>query len=174
MTPEKESPSREEIIAHIDGLIDRACPKIGIDDEATQWWRTKVYEPNRAHAEQGGGADGFREYWMRSYEEILAKNHGKWVPELARDRGGVAMASGILASCLDFRGKKLGFFYEIIGNDLCNEASSDHTAQECLDYARRLEIAVGDSTAPHIEILAAAIAWLRFWGERGFGFSASS
>jgi hypothetical protein len=96
------------------------------------------------------------------------------VVELAREKGGVAAVGGMLTGALDFRGKVVGRSEEIIGDALAEEAYEDHSAEECLSYAKRLEEALGDRQDDDVKYLREAISWLRFWGERGFGYWAWS
>ncbi len=79
----------------------------------------------------------------------------------------------------------------VISEELRNEAFDDHSADACLDYADRLEDSLHEYQAEHpdwetrkerteygtvdakddAEVLDAAVKWLRFWGENGFGYS---
>jgi hypothetical protein len=145
-------------------------PRVGIDEEATEFFRTEVYEPARADAEKGEGNSEFQAYWMRPYEKVLEENRGKWVVELAKEKGGVATVGGMLTGALDFRGKVVGRSEAIIGDALASEAYEDHSAEQCLSYAKRLEEALGERQDEDVKYLRDAISWLRFWGERGFGY----
>ena len=167
------------------------CPQIGIDQAATDWWEHNVYKPNlenaKLQAEQASEPDDQAnefekskyeqsktrmEYWQRPYEEVLADAKGKYVPDLARTKKGHGKITGMLCWDLDFRGKVLRFI-EGLDTELVDEAYNDHSADECIDYANRLaagreHVRGGDD----LDTLEAAIQWLRFWGQRGFGYHA--
>lgn len=170
---EAESPQLEEEMKKVSVSPYEVvgAPQVGIDEEATEWFRKNNYEPARADAEAGKGHDEFREFWKQDFETCLEKFKGRYVMELARDKGGEASVTGIAVSSVDFRGKVLRFI-DGLDEGLVNESYEDHTAEECLDYAKRLE-----EQMPNVpdgpegkELLQGAIAWLRFWGERGFGY----
>lgn len=162
------------------------APRVGIDAEATEFFRENVYEPARADALRGEGNEKFRDFWLRSFEECLADHRGRYVMELAREKGGIATVQGMLTRAVDFRGKIVGRSGEIVGEALAEEAYESHTAEECLAYAKKLEEAleswredaedIGDPKERDgiVKNLQDAVAWLRFWGERGFGFWAWS
>lgn len=150
------------------------APRVGYDEAATEFFREKVYEPARADALEGVGNPEFQAFWRRSFEECLEDHRGRYVVELARERGGEATVTGVLAGSLDFRGKVVGWSEEVVGAALAEEAYEDHTAEECLSYAKRLEEALGDRQGDEVKYLRDAVAWLRFWGERGFGYHAWS
>jgi len=76
----------------------------------------------------------------------------------------------VMVTSLDFRGKMMRYV-EGLDEDLVNEAWEDHTADECVDYANRLEEAKKDIRGgDNLRTLESAIKWLRFWGNRGFGY----
>lgn len=174
------------------------APQVGIDSQATEWFRDEVYAPtHRGAVEEAadqktkGRNDGFIKYWSRPFEAVLKDERGKFVVELAKEREGIAAITGFLCSSLDFRGKAIALAV-VLDDDLKNEAYDDHDADACLDYADRLETAVADYKAEHVDwetrkeeaeyggmVIAAtdiadveaAVRWLRYWGSRGFGFS---
>jgi len=211
----QEDISREEYREKTKALNDRideisdspyeaiGCPRIGIDPEATEWFRKEIYldhlEQVRKEMEKPAALEGEErtwnhrneEYianWSRPFEELLEESKGRYVTELAKKREGVAKVSGMLTSAIDFRGKVIGYSEEIVGDDLSHEAYDDHTADECLDYAERLEFAINEWVSEHptkaflkteeedypgwIENLRAGVQWLRFWGNLGFGYHA--
>ena len=150
------------------------APRTGEDPRADAWFRENVYEPAHEDALKGERDAKFQEFWGRTFEECLEDNKGKHVAELAEKTGGIAAVSGMMmVSTLDFRGKVLRFI-KGLDEDLVNESYQDHTAEECVGYARRLEeqlpnVADGPEGK---ELLRGAVGWLRFWGELGFGYHA--
>lgn len=174
------------------------APQVGIDAEATEWFRREIYAPTHREALEEAGAakgqgrnDAFIKYWSRPFEAVLNDERGKYVVELAKEREGIAAITGIMCSSLDFRGKAVTLAV-VLPDDLRNEAYDDHDADAALDYADRLEAAVADYKAEHpdwptrkeeaeyggmvsatddIADVQAAVRWLRYWGSRGFGFS---
>ena len=163
---------RDEITISVFEAI--GAPRTGEDPRADEWFREHMYDPAHADALKGEGNPKFCEFWGQSFEECLADNKGKYVVELAEKTGGIAAVSGmVMVSNLDFRGKVLRFI-EGLDEVLVDESYEDHTAEECVDYARRLEeqlprVADGPEGK---ELLQGAISWLRFWGELGFGYHA--
>lgn len=154
------------------------APRVGHDAAATEWFRLNVFQPNRDEAEhrrQTGPADSihtpFISYWMRPFDAVLADNRGKHVVALAKDQRGVG-GGGMLTSSLDYRGKIISSA-EFLPEDLRDEAYDKHTAQQSLDYADRLERALTKvpNDVDHVQAVRIGIAWMRYWGERGFGWS---
>lgn len=163
---------RDEISISVFEAI--GAPRTGEDPRADEWFRENVYTPAHEDALKGERDAAFQEFWSRSFEECLEDNKGKYVVELAEKTGGIASVSGmVMVSNLDFRGKVLRFV-DGLDSDLVDESYQDHTAEECVDYARRLE-----DQLPNVpdgpdgrELLEGAVRWLRFWGELGFGYHA--
>ena len=169
------------------------CPRVGIDEEATTWWDENVYAPSiekakkiRAESPYAGPPESewrehqratdkeYAKYWLddSTRADCLEKAKGRYVTNLAKVSKGKASVSGIMCSDLDFRGKMMRYV-EGLDDDLVNEAWEDHTADECVDYANRLEEAKKDIRGgDNLRTLESAIKWLRFWGNRGFGYSA--
>jgi hypothetical protein len=84
-----------------------------------------------------------------------------------------------LTSSLDFRGKAIGLA-DIINEELQEEAYTDHTPKQCIDYAERLELAISSYNKENLdedetedfENISKGIKWLKFWGENGHGYHA--
>lgn len=147
------------------------APQVGEDPAANEWFRFNCYVP-AIESMEGGALDPEQEaFWRKPFEELLELHRGKYVMELAQDTGGLAKVQGIAAGVMDFRGKVL---CSISGLDktLVDEGFQDHTWEECLDYANRLEAELPKvpEGSRERELLEAAIEWLRFWGSKGFGF----
>ena len=170
-----ESPDLEEELKKISISCYETvgAPRVGIDEEATEWYRKNNYEPAQADAISGklDGRPEAKEFWLRPFEECLEDHKGQYVMELAREKGGEAAVSGIAVQSIDFRGKMMRYV-EGLEEGLVNEAWENHTAEECVDYAKRLA-----GVLPTIpdgpegkELLQGAIDWLNFWGSRGFGY----
>ena len=185
------------------------APRIGVDAEATEWFRKEVYEvQQQAVAEElekpppGDPAkpkwaeqnEAFILHWGRPFHVVLAEETGKYVSELAKNKDGLGRYIGMMCSAVDFRGQCVATAV-VLRDDLCDEAYRDHSAEECLDYADRLEkvleefkrghddwrsaTATGDYgknilVADEVEVVEAAVKWLRFWGGHGFGYDAWS
>ena len=174
------------------------CPKVGISPEATAFFIKHVFEPNNRKAKEdearglfpapkGSNAIAatlhkqqmeFIDYWTRPLSAVLADEKGKLVPELAKNKEGIALVSGIACGPIDFRGKVIGCAEDYLGVAIANEAYENHTAEQCLDYADRLEAAIDDAVATGVdleeegeEVYRSAVDWLRFWGGEGFGFN---
>lgn len=148
------------------------APRVGIDAEATEWFRRQVYEPVQVRLARETNPQ-FTAHWSRPFEVVLEEHRGKYVVELAKDQEGIAAISGMLCSSLDFRGKAVALA-EGLPEALRNEAYDDHAPGACLDYADRLDAALEDFDDEHLDELIdirAAVKWLRYWGSRGFGYS---
>lgn len=169
-----ESPLLEKELKEISISCYEAvgAPRVGIDDNATEWYRKNNYEP--AHADAVAGKvrnEEQRAFWLQDFEKCLEEHKGQYVMELAEQKGGEAAVSGIAVQSVDFRGKIMRFV-DGLDSGLVEEAWTDHTAEECVDYARRLEeqlpnVADGPEGK---ELLQGAIDWLKFWGEKGYGY----
>jgi hypothetical protein len=175
------------------------CPRIGVDAEATEWFREHIYKDNVARIPEQKALPlppekpdpnpfttaryqnvHFVRFWERPFEEIVKDEHGKWVPELAKIKDGHGKVVGIMSSSVDFRGKIVGRS-NLIPRGLADEAYVDHDPKEALKYAKKLDEAIAkvelrknlsDDEKEELPYLKAAVSWLRFWGERGFGFYA--
>ena len=159
------------------------APRVGIDEDATEWFKREVFAPIQLRLAKGKNAPRFVHYWGRPFDEVVQDERGKFVVQLAKDQDGVAAISGILCSSLDFRGKAVALS-EVITEALKSEAYDDHSGDECIDYADRLEAELVDFKVRHsdwanrarikedAEDIEAAVKWLRYWGSRGFGYTA--
>ena len=172
MDGEAESPELETELEEISITCYEVvgAPQVGHDERANEWFRENCYEPalkdlDRLSPEQ-------QKFWSSGFDNCLDAHKGKYVMELAQDQGGVASVSGmVMVTNLDFRGKVLRFI-DGLPSELVDESYDDHNAEESLDYARRLE-----AELPNVpdgpdgkELLQGAVNWLRFWGEKGFGY----
>jgi hypothetical protein len=172
------------------------CPKVGVDADATAFFIKHVFVPNNRKAEEdrarGLGPSPkesdaiattlhkqqmkFIDYWTRPLSAILADQGGKLVPELAKNKAGIALVSGVACGPIDFRGKIIGSAEDELGVGLSEEAYEKHTAEQCLDYADRLEATIDrtvseEQRSERYDIYRSAVKWLRFWGGEGFGFN---
>ncbi len=81
----------------------------------------------------------------------------------------------------DFRGKVISQS-DILDETLKSEAYQHHNAEECIEYGNKLEIFLTSLNKENLdeeqkkdyEFISKAIKWLKFWGEKGHGFSAWS
>lgn len=154
------------------------APRVGIDEAATKWFKEEVYEKHVANVDNMDNEE-YRAYWLRPWEQVLASNHGVFVPHLATETDGLARIVGIAGSQLDFCGNVVGNSEKLIGKELADRAYQDHGPKDMLDYAAKLSEQVEQYRDAHtttktesedLQLIDAAILWLTFWGERGFGF----
>lgn len=147
------------------------CPRVGIDEEATEWFREREYESNRKEIEDYDPPPEFVKFWRRTFKECLSDFEGQPVIELAKERSALPKYRAS-SGPLDFGG---GFVGKLQGlpDDLAQRAYQDHPAAEALDYAALLHeqlCITGDENSA--DILRNAVQWLEFWGGNGFGFVA--
>jgi hypothetical protein len=168
-----ESKELEEELAGVSVSIyeEVGAPQVGVDERATEWFRKKVYEPAKKDLDEGRMPGHRVEFWSRTWEELLEEHKGQHVMELAELKGGEASVTGIAVASVDFRGKVIGYS-EGLPEELQNEAYENHTGEECVAYAQRLEEALPQVSDDYKEYVQGAIDWLRFWGSRGFGYYA--
>jgi hypothetical protein len=86
-----------------------------------------------------------------------------------------------LTSAHDFRGKCIGES-ELLNEELKEEAYEHHNAEQCIEYAMKLEVFLEgidkntlDEEADEIsdyEYIEEGIKWLKFWGKSGHGYYA--
>ena len=139
------------------------APRVGIDAEATTWFKRQVFEPMqlRVASETQKSAprdptnpgwndrnDSFIAVWSRPFEQVVLDHRGKYVVELAKKREGIATIAGMMCSALDFRGKAVAMSV-VITEELRNEAFDEHDADACVDYADRLEASVHEYQTEH-------------------------
>ena len=158
------------------------APRVGIDEEATQWLKREVFDPIQLRLLKETSRE-FVAFWSRPFSEVVEDERGKFVVHLAKDQDGVAAISDILCSSLDFAGRAVALS-EALAEELKNESYDDHGADACIDYAARLEASLGSFKLKHPDWalrarikedagdIEAAVRWLRYWGCRGFGYSA--
>lgn len=169
------------------------CPRVGIDQEATDF----VTEQYRK-AERPAFFEGYP-----TLESWLTANRSKYVPDLAKNREGLGRITGMLTGPESFRGKVIGYAEKIIGQELAEQAYQDMDPEEMKSYADALEQKVRDwrdenETAidyymdkiggcvndgpyedPEMRDLLDsawdcenAVIWLRFWAGHGFSMHA--
>ena len=92
---------------------------------------------------------------------------------------GVMVGGSFVTSYLDFRGKSITFS-NLINEKLKNEAYEDHTPEQCIEYANKLELSLSvhnkdnlnEKEKEYYSIIEKGIKWLKFWGNKGHGFHA--
>lgn len=184
LSAEKEQEAEKELeTISVSAYEVIGCPRIGIDEAATVYFKTEIYPSSQELAQQNHGEkDEFFKYWMRPVEEVLKDETGKWVPHLAANKDGLAKMTGMIVSPMDFRGKVIGYC-DFISSELQEEAYRDHTAEEAEDYGKRIELHVHGEMKKlnsrqkaqfeqERRYIEGAVEWLKFWGSRGFGFYA--
>jgi len=156
------------------------APRVGVDEKATEWFRKNVYQDAQVRVTQEKALpksrrnQRFLDTWDRPFDDILKANTGKYVAELAPAQEGVSSVRGMLCSPVDFRGAVAGSA-ECLPEKLRTRAFEDHQAEGALEYAEQLEAVLTNVSGEHVHELLdlrSAVRWLRYWGSRGFGFSA--
>lgn len=124
------------------------APRIGIDEQATAWFKKEIWEPNHEHVckdpEEATQNLAFYQHWSRPFEECFKEAYGKYVIDLADYDKSTCV--GLLASGTSFRGKIIGFA-TFLSDELRGEAYEDHDADGCLSYGERL----GDAVLEHLQ-----------------------
>jgi hypothetical protein len=160
-----------------------ATPRVGFDSAATDWAREKAF-PRRADKSltEATFVEGMKGFYVL---ELLPPCDG-----LPRYSNG---EPGGYVEPYAFRGQFLKDCTEIIGKELLDSAWNSRLPEETLQYgnalleranesakAKGIDIAKcalpddPDSIEFHIDVVAAAGRWCRFWGERGHWLDAYS
>lgn len=168
------------------------CPRVGIDDDATKYVVDMYNDP-----------DGHRVRDVYPTLEIaLAKMHGKYIAELAKNTEGIGRITGMLTGPESFRGKIVAYARDIIGDNLADRAYQDMDPDDMEDYADALAEAVESwrndneekinlymdligrletdhSADPDVgqaidtcHDIGHAVTWLRFWAKHEFSMHA--
>ena len=121
-----------------------------------------------------------------------------YVLELAEDKDGVPTYTSLAGDQIAFRGQYLDYCTEILSEELINEAWTNHTAVETVDYAHRILAIIDPIAATHdltylknqreppqnddeaeeydlatqLHIVYSLVRWLNYYGTRGHGFEA--
>ena len=128
------------------------------------------------------------------FDEVYQDYQGYYVIELAPEQDSVPVYRAFGQDENVFRGQFLADCQELIGEDLFNEAWSNHLAEEAVDYAHRLIAAVTPAAQQHgleylkdqyeppeaepeslesqLHIVYSLARWLIFYGSRGHGYEA--
>ncbi len=80
---------------------------------------------------------------------------------------------------LDFRGNVIGQS-DILDEDLKMEAYEHHNAEQCIEYAIKLEIFIESLNKENLDedeqedydYIVKGMKWLKFWGKKGHGYYA--
>ncbi len=111
-------------------------PQVGIDQAATDYFLKDIV-PSHREAINKGTNPPHVEAWGGTDEELVAKHHGDYLPELA-EAYKLSTITGMIAGAFSFRGKAVGYS-ELIGEELQNEAYGDMNPYEMSTYAKRIE-----------------------------------
>ena len=128
------------------------------------------------------------------FDEVYQDYQGYYVIELATEQDSMPVYRAFGQDANVFRGQFLADCQELIGEDLLNEAWSNHLAEEAVDYAQRLLAAVTPAAQQHgleylkdqyeppeaepeslesqLHIVYSLARWLIFYGSRGHGYEA--
>ena len=156
------------------------APQVGRDAQADVWLREQ-YEANDNPNKP-------------PFDEVYQDYQGYYVIELAPEQDSVPVYRAFDQDENVFRGQFLADCQELIGEDLLNEAWSNHLAEEAVDYAQRLIAAVTPTAQQHgleylkdqyeppetepeslesqLHIVYSLARWLIFYGSRGHGYEA--
>jgi len=156
------------------------APQVGRDAQADAWLR--------------GQYDADDNPDKPPFDEVYQDYQGYYVIELAPEQDSVPVYRAFGQDENVFRGQFLADCQELIGEDLLNEAWSNHLAEEAVDYAQRLIAAVTPTAQQHgleylkdqheppeaepeslesqLHIVYSLARWLIFYGSRGHGYEA--
>jgi hypothetical protein len=90
----------------------------------------------------------------------------------------IFIGGSFLTSNYDYRGKIIGCA-DILNEELKEEAYEDHNAEQCIEYAYKLECFLesinkndDDFDEEEYNDIIKGIKWLKFWGSNGHGYNA--
>lgn len=172
----------------ISPMATMGCPRIGIDEEATTWaknYYNEIKEGYEADERVDDQLQKRKEQFLDNFPDVEAyirENHGKHVPELAKNKEGLGLVTGIAVGPESFRGKVLRFM-KWLEPSLVDESYENHEPNELEDYGNRLLRAAeereqslnGSGTEEDLDevgTLKAAAAWCIFWGSNGHAMHA--
>ena len=156
------------------------APQVGRDAQADAWLREQYDADDNPD--------------KPPFDEVYQDYQGYYVIELAPEQDSVPVYLAFGQDENVFRGQFLADCQELIGEDLLNEAWSNHLAEEAVDYAHRLIAAVTPTAQQHgleylkdqyeppeadpeslesqLHIVYSLARWLIFYGSRGHGYEA--
>ena len=156
------------------------APQVGRDAQADAWLREQYDADDNPD--------------KPPFDEVYQDYQGYYVIELAPEQDSVPVYRAFGQDENVFRGQFLADCQELIGEDLLNEAWSNHLAEEAVDYAHRLIAAVTPTAQQHgleylkdqyeppeakpqslesqLHIVYSLARWLIFYGSRGHGYEA--
>ncbi len=156
------------------------APQVGRDAQADAWLREQYDADDNPD--------------KPPFDEVYQDYQGYYVIELAPEQDSVPVYRAFGQDANVFRGQFLADCQELIGEDLLNEAWSNHLAEEAVDYAHRLIAAVTPIAQQHgleylkdqyeppeaepeslesqLHIVYSLARWLIFYGSRGHGYEA--
>lgn len=156
------------------------APQVGRDAQADAWLREQYDADDNPD--------------KPPFDEVYQDYQGYYVIKLAPEQDSVPVYRAFGQDENVFRGQFLADCQELIGEDLLNEAWSNHLAEEAVDYAQRLIAAVTPTAQQHgleylkdqyeppeaepeslesqLHIVYSLARWLIFYGSRGHGYEA--
>ena len=111
------------------------APQVGRDAQADAWLREQYDADDNPD--------------KPPFDEVYQDYQGYYVIELALEQDSVPVYRAFGQDENVFRGQFLADCQELIGEDLLNEAWSNHLAEEAVDYAHRLIAAVTPTAQQH-------------------------
>ena len=157
------------------------APQIGVDPEADEW-ASNYYSELSAEIKSNPNPVERLARFLEMYPTVdsyIEQNAGKYVAELAKNKGGLGKVVGMCVGPESFRGKMLRYM-EWLDEDLRNEAYENHDPDELVGYGERL-LAAAESQEPkaeteehreEVQTLRDAATWCTFWGENGHSMAA--
>ena len=156
------------------------APQVGRDAQADAWLREQYDADDNPD--------------KPPFDEVYQDYQGYYVIELAPEQDSVPVYRAFGQDENVFRGQFLADCQELIGEDLLNEAWSNHLAEEAVAYAQRLIAEVTPTAQQHgleylkdqyeppeaepeslesqLHIVYSLARWLIFYGSRGHGYEA--
>ena len=138
------------------------CPKISDSDITRQYFIDNIYP----YINKEG----------KNLEDVLELNKDMYIVELSPEFNNFPSGTAsFVTSKLDFRGQIIGRS-DLVDDELREEAYEDHTSEQMLVFADKLEICLNKfdreqtNEESELEDIADTIKWLRFWGSKSHGF----
>jgi hypothetical protein len=178
----KKQPTKEEVLAEwceiqISHFETIKAPRVGVDKEADDWLLATYNELTD----------------KPPLKKFLEQHQGLWVPEIAKEQGGISVYPSPVYDITAFRGKFLEDCEDILDKRLIDEAWETKLADEALDYGYRLMNRADELAKQHnleylklqghqpddengiewqLHIVFSLAKWLIFYGKNGHGYEA--
>jgi hypothetical protein len=164
---------------HIDNLNDQLksisiskyetlkCPKVKSSNKSKQYFIDNIYNGIK------------HRYNNLTVDEVINIYANEYIVELSPYISGISNTASLLCSSCDFRGKGISYS-NLIGQELSEEAYLDHTPDEMINYANKLQDKLKEYNKNELNeeqledylFVKRGIKWLKFWGKKGHGYYA--